>query len=127
MTASAVTGVRGDAHAQPLDFETIERTIMRVELALNRGNRNEALAAVNNAFASRAKMITENSSLVALVLPLRIINGLEKAGITTLCHLRRAVAADLIKTIPYFGDKTTAECAEAIAKADATKFQSWYE
>jgi hypothetical protein len=102
--------------AIPVPPDQIERCVRTVNLVLRRrGNREEAIAAIDRLFgAELPPPPTLLSSVHDLGLRLRTASMLDEAGIETASQLRIAVKMGRLWTIREFGPVAVRECEQAI-------------
>jgi len=70
-----------------MSMEVIEVCLRRVEIALLRGNREEAVAAINSFCDEPQTVIGLDSHIAELTLPLQVINELERVRVHTVGDL----------------------------------------
>ena len=94
-------------HHVGLPQERISRCLRTVELALGRSNLEEAMAAVERAFAplEDERDVTAETPLADLGINVRTVNGLEEAGLLTVGDLVKCTREDL-QSLPNFGLRT---------------------
>lgn len=97
--------------------EAITLCLGAIDLAIRRGNRDEAVAAIDRVFrdAGDKSGVTLDSSVFELDLPLRTANRLEASGIYRVRDLVECNAATLGE-IPNFGPKVILEIERALDK-----------
>jgi DNA-directed RNA polymerase alpha subunit len=110
----------------PFPPDRIGECLARVEIALQRGNRDEANAAIARLFEqakiTAADGITPDSFVSELIdetdrnaLPMRIVNTLERHGIHRVRQLVKCSPADLLE-ISSFAERAVDHIEAALAK-----------
>jgi DNA-directed RNA polymerase alpha subunit len=79
--------------------------LRKIKIALEHGNREEAIAAVEQAFRdAQPEAVTLDSPLVELGIPLRLVNSLERDGIMTIRQLCELCTTEVARR-PNFGNR----------------------
>lgn len=101
-------------HSLPDDV--IVRCVARLEIALVHGSRDEAIASIDEAFVPAAKeLVTLDSPLVDLGLPIRVVNALESRGMTCVADLCEWSYTQLFD-LPHFGRLTADQIRLAVER-----------
>lgn len=115
---STIDAIRSDSRSRPIDEEAVAVCLRRVELALHRGCRDEALSALDAAFAEAGDFLKDDSSVYSLNVCQRTANLLYECGFRTLAELRIGLVNGQIAAIAGVGQTMFEECQEAVRLAD---------
>lgn len=99
-------------------LDEINVCIYTVELALHRGNADEAKSAIDRLFATQPAPQGELAPLSVLTLPLRVQNMLEADGIFNVAQLRAGLGNGRVARIVNIGEATIAQCWRALGLYD---------
>ena len=102
--ANPLASVCVPRHANNLPPESIQRCLAQVEIALSRGNPDQAHAAITAVYFRPGGHVDERSPLAQTELPVRLVNMLEREGILTVAHLCDRTRLELL-TIRHLSER----------------------